>query len=135
MIGQRGGGEDRTFGAVGHARLQDAAWRHGRIAVEAEIDRQPVEEGLDLLRRVEAHEQPMLGRRQQCVQPAAISGHQGAKGSEVSDIFCVLHTFLQDFERYRRSPQRGSGRKNLHVLAAKTTNFFLFSGSYCGFLE
>src|SRR6478672_13296146 len=96
VIGQRGGGKDRTFGAVGHTRLQDAAWRHGRIAVEAEIDWQPVEEGLDLLRRVEAYEQPMLGWRQQRVQPAAISGRQGAKGSEVSDIFCVLHTFSRD---------------------------------------
>lgn len=76
MIGQHGCGEDRAFGAMRHARAKYAAGRHCGVAPEAEIDRQLVEESLNLLRRVEARKQPVFGLGQERVQPAAIGGHQ-----------------------------------------------------------
>jgi hypothetical protein len=37
--------------------------------------------------------------------------------------------------QYRRSPQVNGGRKLLRLWASKTGNFFLFSGTYCGYAE
>jgi len=92
VVGERSGGEDRAFGAMRHACFYHAAWRHRSVAVQAEVDRQPVEEILNLLRGVEAREQAMLGWGQQRMQPASVSGHERRDGSRVSNTFRVLHT-------------------------------------------
>ena len=92
MIGERGGSENCPLGTVCHARFKHAAWRHRGVAVEAEVDRQPVEVILNLLRGIEACEQAMLGRGQQRMQPASVGGHEARGGSRVNDTFRVLHT-------------------------------------------
>ena len=75
MVGKRGSRKDCTFRTMSHARAQNIAWRHRGIAIETEIDREPVQVILNLLRRVEATEYPMLGGREQRTQPASVRGH------------------------------------------------------------
>jgi hypothetical protein len=65
MIDECRDSEDRRLRAMGGARLQHATRRHAGVALELEIGRQLFDEGLNLLRRVEARERPVLGRRQQ----------------------------------------------------------------------
>ena len=107
----------RTFGAMRHPRVEHPARRHRCVTLETEIDRQPVEKVLDLLRGVEPCERPMLCRRQQRMKPASIAGHQGTEASRVNVTSGVLHTSGRD----------SSATGVLHSATPKG-NFFTFRG-------
>src|SRR5438105_5778728 len=51
VIGACGGSEKRALETMRPARLQDAARRHARRAVGLQVDRQRIDEILDLMRR------------------------------------------------------------------------------------
>ncbi len=77
---KRGNGEDGRFRAMRGARLQHAARRHGGVAVEFVIRRQPVDESLNDLRRLQAREDAVFGGGQQRAEAVSVSGGDHARG-------------------------------------------------------
>src|SRR6266852_5870624 len=91
VIGTCGGSEERALETMRPARLQDAAWRHARRAVGLQVDRQHIDEVLDLM------------RRRQLAQDFRFSG--GQNGSEPLRIAFRHGSIVRPWRDVSRAPR------------------------------